>query len=277
MVRFSILVRSAEPPPRTVRPANAKVVTYSLANDFSSTENRADSIWSYRLDDSDRNPALPLLTSASRDANALWGSDFPTPPIMWSEVAGYWGIGKNVTGRELISTRNGATWKPGEVLLHPKGARLSFGSGHRLDRTRRHDDRRRLCLRDGFQAGQRDWTANYDANRQGRHGCRGLAEHRWRPPAIISQESPYPPVTNCFSDAIAMVIPPAISSGQTSPSRADPADGSPAWQSGRSAALLWKAAISPSGSPRPAGGPFNGRKTAIRSRVRPESTSESRA
>ena len=205
---FSPLVQSAEPPPRTARPANAKVVTYSLAEDFSSTENRADGIWSYRLDDSDTEPgAFPLLTLASRDANALWGSDFPTPPIMWSEVAGYWGIGKNVTGRELISTRNGATWKPGEVLLHPKGAGSPSGlviawtapAAMTIDAAYAFG----MASRQGGGIGLRI-TMRIGGVDTGR---RGLAEHRWRPRAIISQESPYPRVINCFSDAIATAIP----------------------------------------------------------------------
>jgi beta-fructofuranosidase len=106
----------------TARPAAAQPVSYSLADDFSYSENRADSTWSYRLDDlAHTPPAFPLLTCANRDANALWGSDFPTPPIMWSEVEGYWGIGKNTTGKELFSSRNGTRWAPGEVLLHPRG------------------------------------------------------------------------------------------------------------------------------------------------------------
>ena len=103
--------------------ATAQAATYSLADDFSYTVNRANSTWSYRMDDSAMKspPVFPLLTSANRDANAVWGSDFPTPPIMWSDAAGYWGIGKNVTGRDLFSTRNGTRWAPGEVLFHPKG------------------------------------------------------------------------------------------------------------------------------------------------------------
>jgi hypothetical protein len=95
--------------------------SFSLARDFSYTDNRTNSLWSYRLDDSARQPpAFPLLTLTNRDANALWGSDFPTPPAMWCEATGYWGIGRNVSGKELFSSRNGATWRPGEVLFHPK-------------------------------------------------------------------------------------------------------------------------------------------------------------
>lgn len=95
---------------------------YSLADDFSYADNRADSVWSYRLDDSAHpRPAFPLLPLADRDANALWGSTFSTPPKMWSDAAGYWGIGRNMTGREQLSAPNGTRWAPGEVLLHPKG------------------------------------------------------------------------------------------------------------------------------------------------------------
>lgn len=102
--------------------ATAEGATYSLAADFSYTENGANSLWSYRLDNfADNPPTFPLLTATNRDANALWGSDFPTPPMMWSDATGYWGIGKNVTGKELFSSRNGTTWAPGEVLFHLKG------------------------------------------------------------------------------------------------------------------------------------------------------------
>ena len=40
--------------------------------------------------------------------------------MMWSEDSGYWGIGKNLTGKEQFSSRNNTRWSPGEVLLHPK-------------------------------------------------------------------------------------------------------------------------------------------------------------
>ncbi|MCX6996434.1 MAG: GH32 C-terminal domain-containing protein [Kiritimatiellaeota bacterium] len=107
--------------PPAERQQTAPVMTYSLAGDFSYTDNRTNSTWSYRLDDFTNSPhAFPLLPSAKRDANALWGSDFPAPPLMWSDAAGYWGIGRNLTGRELYSTRNGTKWAPGEVLFHPK-------------------------------------------------------------------------------------------------------------------------------------------------------------
>ncbi|MHB0961461.1 MAG: GH32 C-terminal domain-containing protein [Pirellulaceae bacterium] len=100
---------------------DAPAATYSLADDFSYAENRAHSTWSYRLDDSAHpRPEFPLLPSADRDANALWGSAFLTSPKMWSDASGYWGIGKNVTGHEQISAPNGTRWAPGEVLFHPK-------------------------------------------------------------------------------------------------------------------------------------------------------------
>ena len=101
---------------------SAHAETYSLAGDFSYTDNRTNGTWSYRLDDSgNRPPTFPLLTLVKRDANAVWGSNFPKPPMMWSEASGYWGIGKNLTGREQFSSRNDTRWAPGEVLLHPKG------------------------------------------------------------------------------------------------------------------------------------------------------------
>lgn len=119
---LSAVARSAESQTQTAPPATAQTVTYSLAGDFTYTDNRTNNTWSYRLDDSANHPpTFPLLTSTNRDANAVWGSDFPTPPMMWCEATGYWGIGKNVTGKELFSTRNGTKWAPGEVLLHPKG------------------------------------------------------------------------------------------------------------------------------------------------------------
>ena len=51
--------------------------TWSLADDFSYTENSDTSTWSYRLDDfANHHPAFPLLTLTDRNANALWGSTF---------------------------------------------------------------------------------------------------------------------------------------------------------------------------------------------------------
>jgi alpha-L-fucosidase 2 len=101
--------------------------SYSLAGDFSYTDNRTNSIWSYRMDDYANTPPafLPLLTSTKRNAKMLWGTDFANPPMMWSEETGYWGIGKNTTG--VAQTGSGVTWAPGEVLLHPKGGASPAG------------------------------------------------------------------------------------------------------------------------------------------------------
>ena len=113
---------SNRPPAGPPEESGARVVSFSLAHDFSDTENDVSRIWSYRMDDGSRPaPVFPLLGPAKRDANALWGSDFARPPVMWSEEAGYWGIGRNTSGEEQVSTRNGVRWAPGEVLLHPRG------------------------------------------------------------------------------------------------------------------------------------------------------------
>src|SRR5512140_3523569 len=97
----------------------AQAATYSLAGDFTYTDNRTNSIWSYRLDDfANRPPTFPLLASTNRNAKELWGAPFANPPMMWSEGMGYCGIGKNTSG--IAQTGSGVTWAPGEVLLHPK-------------------------------------------------------------------------------------------------------------------------------------------------------------
>lgn len=104
------------------------VTSYSLADDFSYADNGTASTWSYRLDDStDPSSPFPLLTLAKRDANELWGSDFPKPPLMWSAGSGYWGIGRNGTGEEQFSSKNGTRWAPGEVLCHPKDGASAAG------------------------------------------------------------------------------------------------------------------------------------------------------
>lgn len=75
----------------------AHTASFSLSGDFSYTENRTNSTWTYRTDDfGNHPPTFPLLTSTNRDANALWGSDFPAPPTMWSDATGYWGDRKSV-------------------------------------------------------------------------------------------------------------------------------------------------------------------------------------
>jgi beta-fructofuranosidase len=102
-------------------PSAHAALSFSLAEDFSYTENGPRSLWSYRLDDFvNAPPGFPLLTQTNRNANALWGSDFLDPPLMWSDPTGYWGIGKNTNVNELFSTKNGTRWAPGEILFHPK-------------------------------------------------------------------------------------------------------------------------------------------------------------
>src|SRR3954468_15666172 len=99
----------------------ATPASYSLAGDFTYAENTANSLWSFRMDDYANNPPtfLPLLNDNTRDAATLWGTPFASPPLMWSEGGGYWGIGKNTSGVE--QSASGVTWAPNEVLLHPKG------------------------------------------------------------------------------------------------------------------------------------------------------------
>lgn len=95
---------------------------FSLAEGLAAAELGVGGAWSFRLIDAP-NPvdAWPLLDASSRTANELWGSDFDATPKMHSQAAGYWGIGRNDSGRELFSDRNQARWPPGGVLLHPKG------------------------------------------------------------------------------------------------------------------------------------------------------------
>lgn len=108
--------------------ADAQSATFSLADDFSYTDNQSTNTWSYRLDDYGNIPAVfPLLRARSRNANEVWGSNFPSPPLMWSEASGYWGIGRNLSGQDQVSTVNGTRWAPGEVLLHPKAGALPSG------------------------------------------------------------------------------------------------------------------------------------------------------
>jgi len=127
IIALPAIARTAETPPQAAQPADARAATYSRAGDFSSTENRANSVWSFRLDDPAKRPRafLPLLASNKLNAKMLWGPDFGNPPMMWSECTGYWGIGKNTTGVE--QTGSGVTWAPGEVLLHPKDGAAPAG------------------------------------------------------------------------------------------------------------------------------------------------------
>lgn len=118
VLKFRLLLASAS---LAAFLTSAQAATYSLAGDFSYTENNENSLWSFRMDDYANNPPtfLPLLASTSLNANDLWGTAFATPPQMWSEGTGYWGIGKNTSGEEQDA--GGVAWAPDEVLLHPKG------------------------------------------------------------------------------------------------------------------------------------------------------------
>jgi beta-fructofuranosidase len=102
--------------------------TFSLADDFSETENGTKGPWSYRMEvRADGRLEFPQLPCCTRDANAVWGSNFAEPPRMWSDPSGYWGIGRNASGRELFSSRNDTRWAPGDVLLHPKAGESPAG------------------------------------------------------------------------------------------------------------------------------------------------------
>lgn len=104
------------------------VEVFSLAQGFSLTRNDVTSMWTFQVGDPSASPPnLRFLSASGRDANQLWGSDFAAPPRMWSDAEGYWGIGRNDSGVAQISTRNGTTWQPSEVLLHPKGGEVPAG------------------------------------------------------------------------------------------------------------------------------------------------------
>lgn len=97
-------------------------MTWSLADDFSYTQNSDTSTWSYRLDDNAG--TYSLLTANTRNANEIWGTTFASPPLMWSESTNpgeYWGVGKNLSGVTQTSAF-GVNWAPDEVLFHPKNA-----------------------------------------------------------------------------------------------------------------------------------------------------------
>ena len=128
VVMLAIACLAVLPSAWGIEPDNAgRAATFSLADDFATVQH-AGSAWSFRLIDAEKDfDAWPRLPTNDRTANELWGSDFDAPPWMWSEATGYWGIGKNATGRELYSARNEARWKPGEVLLHPKGGAAPAG------------------------------------------------------------------------------------------------------------------------------------------------------
>jgi len=101
---------------------------FSLAEQFSLDRNHASEVWSFGLIETPNATASPTrFGTNTRTANSLWGSDFPTPPRMWSDRDGYWGIGRNDSGMQLVSTRNATTWSPGAVLLHPKAGDSAAG------------------------------------------------------------------------------------------------------------------------------------------------------
>ncbi len=97
-----------------------QAVTYSLANDFSYTNNSDTSIWSYRTGSDGASWGLtetyPLLMTTS-NANTVWGSAFPTSPTLAGD-GNYWGIGKNTTGSDQVWAGY-MTWKAGDVMFHP--------------------------------------------------------------------------------------------------------------------------------------------------------------
>ncbi|MFN0128600.1 MAG: GH32 C-terminal domain-containing protein [Verrucomicrobiales bacterium] len=128
LVFSCIPIQAHDPEPGPRQEADTRAVLYSLADDFYDEGNNADRVWTYGVDDtSGPFPVLRFLSLAKRDANALWGSEFAKPPLMWSEASGYWGIGRNLSGEEQVSARNGVRWAPGEVLLHPGGSDPASG------------------------------------------------------------------------------------------------------------------------------------------------------
>lgn len=102
----------------------------SLENDFSLASNSNSDTWSYRL--SYWAEAIPtrfsyLLPTNTRSATDVWGAPFASPPTMWSDAVGFWGIGKNSSG--VDQTAGALTWPNGTVLLHPD----PNGSGNLVD------------------------------------------------------------------------------------------------------------------------------------------------
>jgi len=96
--------------------------TWSLVDDFDLANNGVSNPWSYGTDQVAGEPVqFVALTANTRDANNLWGTDIGSPPTMWSDATGYWGIGRNDSG--VVQTATGdLTWNPGEVLLQPQNA-----------------------------------------------------------------------------------------------------------------------------------------------------------
>jgi len=92
---------------------------WSLSGDFSIATNSDSSTWSYRTYSGG---AYTLLTNNTRNANALWGTAYASPPLTWNgDGSSYWGIGRNDSG----VTQNSASvngWGPGAVYFHPDTA-----------------------------------------------------------------------------------------------------------------------------------------------------------
>jgi len=98
------------------------VEVFALADGFSPGRNEAHTTWTFQVGNPEKGASgLRFLAVSGRDANQLWGSNFAAPPRMWADADGYWGIGRNDSGVPQVSTRNDTTWRPGEVLLHPRG------------------------------------------------------------------------------------------------------------------------------------------------------------
>ncbi|MFZ9855464.1 MAG: GH32 C-terminal domain-containing protein [Limisphaerales bacterium] len=98
------------------------VEVFALADGFSTGRNEAHTTWTFQVGNPEKGASgLRFLAVSGRDANQLWGSDFAAPPRMWADADGYWGIGRNDSDVPQVSTRNDTTWRPGEVLLHPRG------------------------------------------------------------------------------------------------------------------------------------------------------------
>lgn len=102
--------------------SKADLLVDSLASDFSLAANSSSTTWSYGRIPSDYSQygISSYLASNTRNANELWGTVFASPPTMWSDATGYWGVGRNDSG--VTQSASGIVWAPGEILLHPAAA-----------------------------------------------------------------------------------------------------------------------------------------------------------